>query len=135
MKRKITIATYAMIIACCLIITSAYAQLIPIVIVPNYGQTDPGINIESIGIGDFNGLGSPNYPLSALHINTNLFTGINAPSYASLGEVFRTDCPEDISTYWRMHRGGVEYGMLYSLSRSDDFAGTGTGEGIHFYGL
>jgi hypothetical protein len=77
-----------------------------------FNQTHAGNNEESVGIGDF--LGNGVVPLSALHINTNFFnTYPNLLSYP-LGEVFRTDCPQDFPSYWRMHRGGRQYGMIYS---------------------
>ncbi|MBL7951820.1 MAG: tail fiber domain-containing protein [Flavobacteriales bacterium] len=37
------------------------------------------------------------------------------------GEVFRTDAPTANSTYWRMFRGGTQYGLLYNLTGSNDF--------------
>ena len=89
-----------------------------------YGRTDPAQNIFGIGIGDFPN-GTP--PLSALHINANApFPG---NIFWQAGEVFRTDCPQDISTYWRQQRGGFEYGTIYSLNAADDF----TGQDFHFY--
>ena len=73
-------------------------------------------NVESFGIGDFAAGGFA--PNSALEINTN-YIPVNPEGYLTLGEVFRTDCPTDISTYWRMLRGGVEYGRAYNLATDD----------------
>jgi hypothetical protein len=93
-------------------------------------------DVESIGIGDF--ITGGFQPRSAFEINTNLYFGPNAnPSYTNLGEVFRTNCPEDMSTYWRLWRvqngNDTEYGSIYSLSRNDDYTNTQTGVGTHFY--
>ena len=56
------------------------------------------------GVGNF---ASPNSPLSALHVNTNLLT---PSTLFNQGEVFRTDCPPlsppNTVTAWRMLRGG-----------------------------
>jgi hypothetical protein len=76
----------------------------------NFGQTDPGVAIESIGVGDFQGFAD--IPASALHINTNYLQGLPRPiTYANFGEVFRTDAPDrdelgDIYSFWRMFTGG-----------------------------
>jgi hypothetical protein len=81
----------------------------------NFTQTDQTSDIESVGIGDFANAGF--YPASALHINTNYFTGLPNPisySPASFGEVFRTDCPNDLVTYWRMFRGATLYGNIWN---------------------
>ncbi|MEZ4737902.1 MAG: hypothetical protein R2818_00720 [Flavobacteriales bacterium] len=37
------------------------------------------------------------------------------------GEVFKTDAPGANSTYWRMFRGGTQYGLLYNLTGSTEF--------------
>ena len=59
----------------------------------NFGQTDPGATIESIGVGDFQGFAD--IPASALHINTNYLQGLPGPiTYANFGEVFRTGAPD-----------------------------------------
>jgi hypothetical protein len=132
---------YATIVAFCLTTIVANAQFLPpqpdAATGNSFGQTDPNAPpIESIGIGDF--AGNTVVPLSALHINTN-FLPPALPTFAA-GEVFRTDCPRDASTFWRMERiysgAPTEYGMLYSLNIAQDalyFPGTGTGEGIHYY--
>lgn len=85
---------------------------------------------HAVAIGDFDTPGL--LPNAFFHINTNLST-LPASGIASLGEMFHSDCPQDISTYWRQLRGGVEHGVVYSLSPSDDYTGTTTGEGHHFY--
>lgn len=84
----------------------------------NFTQTDPasivtGNVMESAGIGDF--LGNTSFPTSSLHINSNWLPVTLYPK----GEVFKSDCPNDISTYWRMLRGGVEYGRAYNLASED----------------
>ena len=76
----------------------------------SFGQTDPSVPVESIGIGDFSGFSE--IPASALHVNTNYLQGIPGPiSYANFGEVFRTGAPDrnddgDIFSFWRMLTGG-----------------------------
>ena len=49
-------------------------------------------------------------PTSLLHIN-----GI--PNVT--GEVFRTDCPGGVNTFWRLLRGGQEIGSLFALFNND----------------
>lgn len=87
-------------------------------------------DIHAVTIGDFDGASL--LPKAFFHINTNLST-LPASGIASLGEVFRTDCPIDNSTYWCMLKGSIdattEYGTLYSLNASDDF----TAQDFHFY--
>ncbi len=33
-----------------------------------------------------------------------------------LGNVFKTNGPDDMDTYWRMFRGGKEYGNIFNLT-------------------
>ena len=80
-------------------------------------------SVSKIGVGNFPSAAAI---LSALHVDGNR-------TATTTGEVVRSDCPQDISTYWRQLRGGVEHGVVYSLSPSDDYTGTTTGEGHHFY--
>jgi len=76
----------------------------------NTGNQDSWI--RSIGVGYFDG----GYTNSFLHVNTTNMILPHNSSIASLGEVFRTDCPSSNSTYWRMFRGGFEIARLYNLS-------------------
>src|SRR6185436_18078785 len=104
MKRKIKLTLYIVIMAFCIMSNFVNAQWIVGPSFNNFGQTDVGNNIESIGIGDFATPGL--YPLSSLHINTNLLGYLLNPPTYQLGEVFRTTAgiPDggDISTFWRM---------------------------------
>ena len=59
-----------------------------------YYRPDPALNIFGVGIGNFPD-GTP--PLSALHINTN--PPFTSNIFWNAGEVFRTVCPTDNSTY------------------------------------
>lgn len=70
-------------------------------------------NVEAVGIGAFT-----TSPLSALHVNTNLLS--TTPVFLP-GEVFRTDCPNANNTFWRLYRGGTEFGTLFNNSGSNDF--------------
>jgi hypothetical protein len=74
---------------------------------------------RSIGIGYFNTANA--WPNSFLHINTNGMILPTNNSILSLGEVFRTDCPVDVSTYWRMLRDSVQVGTLFNLSSDNNF--------------
>ncbi|MBK8581344.1 MAG: hypothetical protein IPL86_05750 [Flavobacteriales bacterium] len=38
-----------------------------------------------------------------------------------LGDVFKTDGPDDKDTYWRMFRGGKEYGNIFNLTAKNDW--------------
>lgn len=138
MKSKTIISASGIIIVCCFISNLAYGQFwlnLGSTAGKSYNEPDnsSGLNIESIGIGQF-ALSPIPYPLSSIHVNTNLFA---FPLSYNAGEVFRTDCPTDISEYWRMFRGStdatIEYGVIYTLSNADDYTGTTTGEGHHFY--
>ncbi|MBI3501334.1 MAG: tail fiber domain-containing protein [Bacteroidetes bacterium] len=86
------------------------AQVIDLQNVPGqrWGRLNPapGFNAWALGIGNFN---SPTSPASALHVNTNL---IPTPYYGA-GEVFRTECPAGIATYWRMFQGTNPVGRIY----------------------
>ncbi|MDD3860161.1 MAG: hypothetical protein PHW83_08175, partial [Bacteroidales bacterium] len=72
-----------------------------------FGQTQAGGNqntwIRSIGIGNFTSNNDETHAF--LHVNSNYLLLPQNGSIASLGEVFRTDCPANQSTYWRMWRG------------------------------
>lgn len=109
MRNKIKFRTIATIVACCSISTFVDAQMWNAYssgLASNYDQCDENNNIESVGIGDFNGNGVA--PLSALHINTNFLGYLPNNASYNLGEVFRTDAP-NIATHWRMFRGGTQY--------------------------
>ena len=67
----------------------------------------PTIGLTSGFIGIGNGFSTP---LSLLHIN-----GIAN----NTGEVFRTDCPGGVNTFWRLLRGGQEIGSLFALFNND----------------
>lgn len=54
------------------------------------------------------------FTASVLHIAGN---GLPAPT----GEVFRTDAPNNSTTYWRMLRNGTEYGQFNAPSTSTNF--------------
>ncbi len=93
MKIKKQINKYATMVVFCIIIQLANAQWLPFPTGPNFfGQTDPALPTESIGIGDFNGNAA--VPLSALHINSNW---LPASLNFGAGEVFRTDCPNGVT--------------------------------------
>ncbi len=86
------------------------------IVANRYGETTnfpAPQNTRSIGIGNFSSGGS--VPLSALHINANYLSV--SPAFAQ-GEVFRTDCPSGLATYWRMHRGGIQYGLFFNNNDS-----------------
>jgi hypothetical protein len=97
--------------------------------------TDP--IIRGVGIGPFPNTQTTN---SALHVNTSyMLTSSNYPNI-NFGEVFRTTCVADISTFWRMERmkeeNAVEYGMLYTLGAAEEtelFFSPSNESGIHFY--
>jgi len=74
-----------------------------------YGTLDFGLGNppQAIGIGNFTA--PTNVPDAALHINTNLVTN----AFYGAGEVFRTDAP-NAATFWKMFRGGSEYGRIYN---------------------
>ncbi len=97
--------------------------------------TDP--IIRGVGIGPFPNTQTTN---SALHVNTSyMLTSSNYPNI-NFGEVFRTTCVADISTFWRMERmkeeNAVEYGMLYTLGVAEEEElgfSPFDGQGVHFY--
>ncbi len=82
-----------------------------------WGQTNnPALNwndIKAIGVGDFTGFNS--HPDAALHINTNFLTPTaHVGLFFTPGEVFRTDCPAGLNTWWRLMRNGAEVGNIFS---------------------
>jgi len=94
-----------------------WLSLNSILLLVAYGRTALSGGIAAIGIGNFT---SANLPLSALHVNTNLLPG--PPNLG--GEVFRTDCPvlaATAVTAWRMFRGGLEFGTLFSTAPGTAF--------------
>lgn len=79
-----------------------------------WGQVDPSTGLQSIGIGDFNGQSPKDWPQAALHINTGYMPA--SPTF-NPGEVFRTNCPDTSSTYWRMFTGDTMIGYVEQQSR------------------
>ncbi|MEO8087900.1 MAG: hypothetical protein ABI763_13835 [Bacteroidota bacterium] len=65
--------------------------------------------VTGVGVGDF----SASNVASALHVNTNLTAAQTGGGAFGLGEVFRTDAP-NTATYWKMLRGGTDYGWIYN---------------------
>lgn len=140
MINKISVIKYIIVfLVCCANIINAQTwNTYPSSSGNNFNQLDENNAIESVGIGDFNGNGI--FPSSALHIGTNFMGYLPNNTLFSLGEVFRTTCPADISTYWRMERitgdNPVEYGMLYTLGAAEEveiFPNASSDFGIHFY--
>jgi len=76
-----------------------------------YGRTNVGIT-QGVTIGNI--LAVP-APTQAFQVRGDLLGAGNT------GEVFKTDAPIAISTYWRMFRGGTQYGLLYNLTGSTEF--------------
>jgi len=94
-----------------------FAQWLNPPAIPNtFFQTAPLLGVESVGIGDFNGLGAGAVPLSALHINTNWTP---ASAYFPAGDVFMTDCPAGFNAAWRQFNNGVEVGDIYNLATNN----------------
>ncbi len=81
-----------------------------------YGETDaPGPSgnwIRSIGIGNFSSNGDE--PHSFLHVNSNYLLQPASGNINSMGEVFRTDAPNNGATYWRLLRGGTNFGTIFN---------------------
>ncbi|MBI4929852.1 MAG: tail fiber domain-containing protein [Bacteroidetes bacterium] len=73
-----------------------------------YGRTALTGIVRGIGIGNFT---LPNVPLSALHVNTNLF-----PVGFQTGEVFRTQSPTSTTQAWRMFSGTGVGTQKFSIS-------------------
>ncbi len=49
------------------------------------------------------------YPKSLLEVNSNTnYLPFMHPNIVTRGEVFRTDCPNTNTAFWRMYRGGIE---------------------------
>ncbi|HOZ52980.1 MAG TPA: tail fiber domain-containing protein, partial [Chitinophagaceae bacterium] len=105
-----------------------------------FGQTDANGNqsnwIRSIGIGNFTNNGDMTHAF--LHVNSNYLLLPQNGSIANLGEVFRTDCPANQSTYWRMWRGFKSVGDIfsqYSLNdiENDNFSMQATVRDITFH--
>lgn len=74
--------------------------------------------LNSKGIGVYHA----NIPVAyAIEVNTN-FTHFpaNQTTPYQRGEVFRTDCPTNQNTFWRMFRGGVEMFNVNNNTGSDD---------------
>jgi hypothetical protein len=91
-------------------ITLAYSQFVVVNTPPtNYLTTDP--ITRNVGIGNFT---AP--PLSALHINTNLF-----PLGFQTGNVFRTDGPSTSDNIWEMWTGTTPKATLFNPAGSDNF--------------
>jgi len=76
------------------------------------------------------GIGGRQYltnPTTGVRIGTtnllppSALTVLGAEMSNPTGEVFRTDAPNANSTYWRMFRGGTQYGLLYNLTGSTEF--------------
>ena len=125
----------------------AKAQFTPVnYLNSRFGQTvanGPNQNtwIRSIGIGNFTNPpgGLPSDETHAfLHVNSNYLLLPQNGSIASLGEVFRTDCPANQSTYWRMWRGFKSVGDIfsqYSLNdiENDNFSMQATVRDITFH--
>ncbi|MDD3861062.1 MAG: hypothetical protein PHW83_12760 [Bacteroidales bacterium] len=106
-----------------------------------FGQTDANGPIQnhwirSIGIGNFTNNGDMTHAF--LHVNSNYLLLPQNGSIANLGEVFRTDCPANQSTYWRMWRGFKSVGDIfsqYSLNdiENDNFSMQATVRDITFH--
>ncbi|HNQ68278.1 MAG TPA: hypothetical protein PKN32_07860, partial [Bacteroidales bacterium] len=106
-----------------------------------FGQTDangPNQNIwiRSIGIGNFTNNGDMTHAF--LHVNSNYLLLPQNGSIASLGEVFRTDCPAGQSTYWRMWRDFKTVGDIFSqfstdIIENDNFSMQATVRDITFH--
>ena len=84
-----------------------------------WGQTNTTApnNVQSIGIGDF--IGNTTHPISALHINTNWLPTNGA---FGLGEVFRTQAPDNVTQAWRMLYGtgaGTEVFNINNVNAAD----------------
>lgn len=91
-----------------------------------FGQTDANGNqlgwIRSVGIGNFTNNNAQTN--SFFHINSNYLLLPQNGSIAGMGEVFRTDAPNNSATYWRMLRGGTEIGRFFNnptFTANNDF--------------
>ena len=111
MKQKIKLAI-SIILMLCLSNHWASAQFQQVLFSSNGSwRTQANPPVGRIGVGTFpNGTNLP----SVLTVNSNL---VPSPT----GEVFRTDCPIGETPYWRMLRGGTEYGNLFNNTESNDF--------------
>ena len=117
MKNKIQFAICTVIIMLCFntctiaqpFITNGFVNSL-------YGETDaPGPSgnwIRSIGIGNFSSNGDE--PHSFLHVNSNYLLQPASGNINSMGEVFRTDAPNNGATYWRLLRGGTNFGTIFN---------------------
>ena len=112
MKQIIKLGTYTAIAVLFLSSNFAFAQFQQITFSGNNSwrtQTNP--TVGAIGIGQFpNGTILP----SALTINGGLMP-------ITTGEVFRTDAPGGVNTFWRLLRGGQEKGVLFNNFVNNDF--------------
>ncbi|HXH20290.1 MAG TPA: hypothetical protein VNJ07_14535 [Chitinophagales bacterium] len=77
---------------------------------PDNTSGNPANWIRSLGIGYF----GSNYTNSLLHIDGKSIILPQNGSILSKGEVFRTDCPDTTSTYWRMFRGNDAIGYIWN---------------------
>ena len=86
-----------------------------------FGQPDNTGNSDdwtrSIGIGYF----GSNYTNSILHVDGNNMILPQNNSILNLGEVFRTDSPDDENPYWRMLRNGNQIGYIWNNQANNHF--------------
>lgn len=120
MKHKAIILKATVVIIAVASCQFSFAQFTSTNFLPygRYMLINPGPNQRAIGVGKFTNASPPE---SIFHINSNLITPTGGGFSFTLGEVFRTDCPTNQDTYWRMLRGGNELGSIYSLIPNNDF--------------
>lgn len=115
--KKTTIRGLIAVIAITLQTNFAIAQWTPVPAFPgNFVRTNNITWAAGIGVGT--AISPTPTPLSILHIDSR---GINPLTTINRGEVFRTDCPAADSPFWRMLRGGTNFGNIYNPTGTSSF--------------